>query len=82
MPQRVRLPANLPQLLLFSDHLERLQLRLSPQLFHTLWGQSRVNVTEAIKARTDAEIAQARRQIAEGKAALPLPLSAHVEFDA
>ncbi|WP_037821335.1 hypothetical protein, partial [Streptomyces sp. NRRL S-146] len=60
----------------------RLRLRLSPQLFHTLWGQSHVNVTEAIKARTDAEIAQARRQIAEGTAALPLPLSAHVEFDA
>ncbi len=76
------LPSNLPQLLLFSDHLERLRLRLSPQLFHTLWGQSRVNATEAIKARTDAEIAQARRQIAEGTAALPLPLSAHVEFDA
>ncbi|MFD6493511.1 hypothetical protein [Streptomyces sp. NPDC060188] len=45
------LPSNLPQLLLFSDHLERLQLRLSPQLFHALWGQSRVNVTEAIKVR-------------------------------
>ncbi|MFB4420675.1 hypothetical protein C5F59_006225 [Streptomyces sp. QL37] len=76
------LPSNLPQLLLFSDHLERLQLRLTPQLFHALWGQSRVNVTEAIKARTDAEVAHARRQIAEGNAALPLPLSAHVEFDA
>ncbi|MGX9228946.1 hypothetical protein ACWV95_27485 [Streptomyces albus] len=76
------LPSNLPQLLLFSDHLERLQLRLTPQLFHALWGQSRVNVTEAIKARTDAEIAQARRQIADGNATLHLPLSAHVEFDA
>ncbi|WP_299540729.1 hypothetical protein [uncultured Streptomyces sp.] len=76
------LPSNLPQLLLFSDHLERLQLRLSPQHFHALWGQSRVNVTEAIRARTDAEIGQARQQIAEDQLALPLPLSAHVEFDA
>lgn len=76
------LPSNLPQLLLFSDHLERLQLRLSPHLFHTIWGQSRVNVTEAIELRTDAEIAHARRQIADGEASMPLPLSAHVEFDA
>ncbi|MET7928312.1 hypothetical protein ABZT43_30870 [Streptomyces sp. NPDC005349] len=76
------LPSNLPQLLLFSDHLERLQLKLTPQLFHALWGQSRVNVTAAIRARTDAEIDHARRQIDDDKTTLPLPLSAHVEFDA
>ncbi|WP_261719542.1 hypothetical protein [Streptomyces sp. FZ201] len=76
------LPSNLPQLLLFADHLAKLQLRLSPQHFHALWGQSRVNVNEAIKARTDAEIDHARRQIADEGLALQLPLAAHVEFDA
>ncbi|GGP32707.1 hypothetical protein GCM10018980_74270 [Streptomyces capoamus] len=54
------LPSNLPQLLLFANHLERLRLRLSPPHFHSLWGQSRVNVAEAISARTDAEIALTR----------------------
>ncbi|MES9520801.1 hypothetical protein [Streptomyces capoamus] len=54
------LPSNLPQLLLFANHLERLRLRLSPRHFHSLWGQSRVNVAEAISARTDAEIALTR----------------------
>ncbi|MFD9521082.1 hypothetical protein [Streptomyces sp. NPDC059979] len=76
------LPSNLPQLLLFSAHLDQLQLRLSPQHFHALWGQSRVNVTEAIKARTDAEITLAHQQIADQGLTLPLPLAAHVEFDA
>ncbi|MET8621039.1 hypothetical protein [Streptomyces albidoflavus] len=76
------LPSNLPQLLLFADHLAGLQLRLSPHHFHALWGQSRVNVVEAIKARTDAEIAGARQQIADDGLTLQLPLAAHVEFDA
>ncbi|PJN38686.1 hypothetical protein CG747_21555 [Streptomyces sp. CB02959] len=75
------LPSNLPQLLLFADHLATLQLRLSPQAFHALWGQSRINVNEAIKARTDAEITTARRQIAEDGLTLQLPLAAHVEFE-
>lgn len=75
------LPSNLPQLLLFADHLNRLQVRLSPQHFHSLWGQSRVNVIEAIRARTDIEIAVARQQIASEGLALQLPLAAKVEFD-
>ncbi|MFF4012755.1 hypothetical protein [Streptomyces sp. NPDC001717] len=76
------LPSNLPQLLLFADHLAQLQLRLSPRHFHALWGQSRVNVNEAIKARTDSEITAARRQITAAGLSLQLPLAAHVEFDA
>ncbi|MFD7337806.1 hypothetical protein ACFV98_17605 [Streptomyces violascens] len=76
------LPSNLPQLLLFSDHLDQLQVRLSPRHFHALWGQSRVNVREAISARTDIEITQARRHISEADLGLHLPLGSHVEFDA
>ncbi|MFJ8624895.1 hypothetical protein ACIRD3_18900 [Kitasatospora sp. NPDC093550] len=41
-----------------------------------------MNVAEAIGARTDAEIALARQQIAEQDLVLQLPLAAHVEFDA
>ncbi|MET9881465.1 hypothetical protein ABZZ36_43920 [Actinacidiphila glaucinigra] len=75
------LPSNLPQMLLFADHLERLKMRLSPRHFDAYWRQSRVNLLAALDARSDAEIAQARRQIAEDGLALQLPLSAHVEFD-
>jgi hypothetical protein len=76
------LPSNLPQLLLFAEHLEGLRLRLSPRHFHALWGQSRANVREAIASRSDAEVALARRQIAEQGLGLQLPLASHVEFDA
>ncbi|MEW2522809.1 hypothetical protein [Actinacidiphila alni] len=76
------LPSNLPQLLLFAEFLERLQLRLSPQHFEAHWGQSRVNLMAAIDARSGAEIAEAHRQITEDGLRLQLPLSAYVEFDA
>lgn len=76
------LPSNLPQLLLFAAHLDKLKLRLSPRHFHALWGQSEANLREVIGARTGAEIDRARRQIAEQGIVLQLPLAAHVEFDA
>ncbi|WP_432008621.1 hypothetical protein [Streptomyces bacillaris] len=76
------LPSNLPQMLLFVDFLERLELRLAPRHFDQHWTQSRVNLLAAIDARSDAEIAEARRQITEDGITLHLPLSAHVEFDA
>ncbi|WP_141709115.1 hypothetical protein [Streptomyces sp. BpilaLS-43] len=75
------LPSNLPQMLLFADHLERLQMRLTPQHFDANWKQSRANLLAAIDARSDAEIAQAHQQIADDELTLHLPLSAHVEFD-
>ncbi|MEU4427542.1 hypothetical protein AB0F81_43540 [Actinoplanes sp. NPDC024001] len=76
------LPSNLPQLLLFADHLEQLALRLEPRHFHALWGQSRANLVEVLKSRTDVEIARARAQIAEERIVVHLPLSSRVEFDA
>lgn len=76
------LPSNLPQMLLFAEHLEHLQNRLSPRHFDALWGQSQANLLAALDARGDAEIALARRQIAEDELSLHLPLSAQVEFDA
>jgi hypothetical protein len=75
------LPSNLPQLLLFADHLERLRARLAPRHFHELWGQSSANLQAVLKARTEAELSLARRQIAEQEIELHLPLSARVEFD-
>lgn len=75
------LPSNLPQLLLFAEHLDRLRHRLSPEHFGLLWGQSHTNLHAVLAEHTDEEIALARKQIAGGEASLYLPLSAHVEFD-
>ncbi|MEU8971645.1 hypothetical protein AB0D11_20640 [Streptomyces monashensis] len=75
------LPSNLPQMLLFADWLEQLRARLAPRHFDAHWKQSRINLRAALDARSDAEIEQARQQIADDELALQLPLSAHVEFD-
>jgi hypothetical protein len=69
------LPSNLPQLLLFADHLDRLRHRLAPEHFAALWGQSYVNLHAALAERTDEEKALARKHIAAGEASLHLPLS-------
>ncbi|MBT1103104.1 hypothetical protein [Streptomyces sp. Tu10] len=76
------LPSNLPQLLLFKAHLERLRTLLAPQAFTRLWGQSWVNLDAVLDDRTPEELAQARKHIEAGQAVLDLPLSAHTEFDA
>ncbi|MEU4077348.1 hypothetical protein [Streptomyces venezuelae] len=76
------LPTNLPQLLLFKAHLERLRTLLTPQAFTRLWGQSWVNLTTVLDDRTPEELAQARKHIEAGQAELDLPLAAHTEFDA
>jgi hypothetical protein len=81
MPQRLVLPSNLPQLLLFAEHLERLRLRLSPQHFAQLWGQSHANLQAVLADRTDEEKALGRKHIDAGEAFLQLPLAASVEFD-
>jgi hypothetical protein len=75
------LPSDLPQLMLFADHLDRLRLRLSPQHFAQLWGQSHVNLQALLAERTDEEKALARKHIEAGKIGLHLPLAANVEFD-
>ena len=75
------LPSNLPQLLLFADHLDRLRLRLSPQHFAQLWGQSHVNLQALLAERTDEEKALARKHIEAGQVGLHLPLAANVELD-
>jgi hypothetical protein len=74
------LPSNLPQLLLFTGHLDRLRLRLSPQHFAELWGQTHTNLQAILAERTDEEKALARKHIEAGEASLHLPLSANVEF--
>jgi hypothetical protein len=75
------LPSNLPQLLLFAEHLEQLRLRLPPRHFHEAWGQSHANLRAVLADRTDAEKALARKQIAEDGLSLQLPISAQAEFD-
>lgn len=76
------LPSNLPQLLLFKAHLERLRTLLDPQTFSRLWGQSWVNLKAVLNDRSPEERAQARKHIEAGQASLDLPLAAHTEFDA
>ena len=75
------LPSNLPQLLLFADHLDRLRARLAPDHFAALWGQSYRNLQEALAQRGDEEKELARKRIVAGEASLQLPLSSQVEFD-
>ncbi|MGV9868692.1 hypothetical protein [Rhodococcus koreensis] len=75
------LPSDLPQLLLFADHLDLLRMRLSPQHFGQLWGQTHTNLHAVLAERTDEEKAMARKHIDAGQAALHLPLVANVEFD-
>jgi hypothetical protein len=75
------LPSNLPQLLLFAEHLDRLRLRLSPQHFAQLWGQSHTNLHAVLAERTDEEKALARKHIEAGEVDLHLPLAANVDFD-
>ncbi|MBL3666930.1 hypothetical protein JL475_13180 [Streptomyces sp. M2CJ-2] len=76
------LPSNLPQLLLFHDHLEKLRYRLSPTVFTRLWGQSWVNLRAVLDDRPAEELAHARKHIEAGQAILDLPLAANTEFDA
>jgi hypothetical protein len=75
------LPSHLPQLLLFSDHLDRLRSRLTPQHFAALWGQSYVNLHAVLADRTDEEKALARKHIDAEDIGLHLPMAANVEFD-
>jgi hypothetical protein len=75
------LPSHLPQLLLFADHLDRLRLRLSPQHFAQLWGQSHANLQAVLAEHTDEQKALARKHIDADQFSLHLPLAANVEFE-
>jgi hypothetical protein len=75
------LPSNLPQLLLFAEHLESLAARLDPRVFNRAWGQSRTNLKAVLADVLPADLERARRQIADQGLRLQLPLSSSVEFD-
>jgi hypothetical protein len=76
------LPSQLPQLLLFERHLERLRTHLSPQAFTRLWGRSYANLRAVLAERSEQDMVLARKHIEAGRLELPLPLSAQAEFDA
>lgn len=76
------LPSNLPQLLLFADHLEGLRKRLSPPHFQQVWGLARTNLASVLAERGVGELEVAQQQISEQGLRLQLPLSSLVEFDA
>ncbi|MFF3460537.1 hypothetical protein ACFYXH_40940 [Streptomyces sp. NPDC002730] len=75
------LPSNLPQLLLFAEHLELLAARLDPRVFNRTWGQSRTNLNAVLADVLPADLERARRQITDQGLRLQLPLSSFVEFD-
>lgn len=75
------LPSNLPQLLLFAEHLESLAARLDPRVFNRAWGQSRTNLNAVLADVLPADLERARRQITDQGLRLQLPLSSSVEFD-
>lgn len=75
------LPSNLPQLLLFKEHLERLKQRLPPIAFSAQWGQSWTNLLAVLADRPPEELDLARQHIEEGREGLHLPLNAHTEFE-
>ncbi len=76
------LPSNLPQLLLFKAHMERVRASLPPPVFDKLWGQRWRNLHAVLDSRTEAELTQAHGHIRAGNAVLDLPLRAYTEFDA
>ncbi|RSO49622.1 hypothetical protein DMH15_02815 [Streptomyces sp. WAC 06725] len=75
------LPSNLPQLLLFAEHVESLAARLDPRVFHQAWGQSRTNLKAVLADVLPADLERARQQITDQGLRLQLPLSSFVEFD-
>ena len=74
------LPSHLPQLLMFSDFLDQLRLRLPPAQFTAVWGQAFVNLRAVVDERSEEEIALARKAIDAGEVPFHLPLAADVEF--
>jgi hypothetical protein len=74
------LPSHLPQLLMFSDFLDQLRLRLPPAQFTAVWGQAFVNLRAVVDERSEEEIALARKAIDAGEIPFHLPLAAGVEF--
>ncbi|MFJ6623091.1 hypothetical protein ACIQOW_36650 [Kitasatospora sp. NPDC091335] len=75
------LPSNLPQLLLYSDFLDGLRDRLSPEHFALNWGQRHTNLSAVLAERSPAEKQAARQQIAADGTTLQIPLAAYTEFD-
>ncbi|WP_030246330.1 hypothetical protein [Streptomyces sp. NRRL S-350] len=79
-PNAVVFTSQLPRLLLFADHVERLRERLDPPMWQRHW---------AAKARVLAELFEecahllpaAREQIAAGTVDLDLPLGMRTEYD-
>lgn len=75
------LPSNLPQLLLFADHLDNLAARLDPRIFHQTWGQSRTNLRAVLADIPESTLTHARQQIEQQSLRLQLPLAAQAEFE-
>jgi hypothetical protein len=72
--------SQLPQLLLLSDHIERMRLVLTPPRWTAVWGRQAAALGEVFAECADL-IPAARAEIEEKKLRLDLPLGMRTEYD-
>ncbi|QMU69146.1 hypothetical protein [Streptacidiphilus sp. P02-A3a] len=79
-PNAVIFTSQLPRLLLFADHVERMRERLTPPVWQLHWGQKAQALAELFEECAE-HIPAAREQIAAGAVDLDLPLGMRTEYD-
>ncbi|MFC9740526.1 hypothetical protein ACFVKC_21700 [Streptomyces noursei] len=79
-PNAVVFVSQLPRLLLFADHVERMRRRLAPPVWQQHWGDKAKALAELFEECAE-HIPAAREQIAAGGVDLDLPLGMRTEYD-
>ncbi|MGW0980347.1 hypothetical protein ACWD33_05850 [Streptomyces xiamenensis] len=79
-PNAVIFTSQLPRLLLFADHVERMRVVLDPPRWQAVWGRQHAALMELLSECAD-KIPAARQEIADQVLALDLPLGLRSEFD-
>jgi hypothetical protein len=79
-PNAVIFTSQLPRLLLFADHIERMRAVLDPPRWQAVWGRQHAALTELFAECVD-KIPAARQEIADQGPTLDLPLGLRSEFD-
>ncbi|MFD9685143.1 hypothetical protein ACFXPX_04635 [Kitasatospora sp. NPDC059146] len=79
-PNAVVFVSQLPRLLLFADHVERMRERLAPPVWQQHWGGKAAALAELFE-QCEERLPAAREQIAAGHVDLDLPLGMRTEYD-
>ncbi|MFD4611358.1 hypothetical protein ACFWOT_25380 [Streptomyces sp. NPDC058440] len=79
-PNAVVFVSQMPRLLLFADHVERMRHRLAPPVWQQHWGAKAKALAELFEECAE-HIPAAREQIAAGGVDLDLPLGMRTEYD-